>query len=315
MSLPAPSANVYRDAWNGDLRASDAGVERRVAGWVHRRRDHGGLIFIDLRDRTGLLQLVIDPDAGAELFAAAERLRPEHVISASGMVELRGEEHRNPNLPTGEIELRVTSMQLLAEADTPPFAVDEETKVSEDIRLKHRAVDLRREGLKSALILRSQIVQAMRDELAGNGYLEIETPILTRSTPEGARDFLVPSRNQPGSFYALPQSPQLFKQLLMVGGLERYYQVARCFRDEDLRADRQPEFTQLDIELSFVTEDDVIAEMERVMTRVFEVGGIEVARAVAADAVRRGDAALRQRPPRPALWAQDRRCERRAGRL
>ncbi|MBJ7473354.1 MAG: aspartate--tRNA ligase, partial [Solirubrobacteraceae bacterium] len=276
-TLPAPRANIYRDAWNGDLRAADAGAVKRVSGWVHRRRDHGGLIFIDLRDRTGLLQLVIDPDAGADIFAAAERLRSEHVISVSGEISQRGAEHVNPNLPTGEIELRVASLDLLAEADTPPFPVDEETKVSEEIRLKHRAVDLRRQGLKDALVLRSAITHAMREDLAGQGFLEVETPILTRSTPEGARDFLVPSRFQPGAFYALPQSPQLFKQLLMVGGLERYYQIARCFRDEDLRADRQPEFTQLDIEMSFVTEDDVIAEVERLMTKVFEVGGLEVA--------------------------------------
>ena len=275
--LPAPRANAYRDAWSGDLTAADAGTEKRVAGWVHRRRDHGGLIFIDLRDRTGLLQLVIDPDAGPEIFAAAEHLRSAHVITAVGTIDRRGEEHVNPKMPTGEIELRVTALEVLAQAETPPFPVDSETKVSEEIRLKHRAIDLRRQTLRDALILRSQITNAMREDLAGNGFLEIETPILTRSTPEGARDFLVPSRNQPGNFYALPQSPQLFKQLLMMGGLERYYQVARCFRDEDLRADRQPEFTQLDIEMSFVTEDDVIAEMERLMTKVFEVGGLEVA--------------------------------------
>ncbi|MDQ8044817.1 MAG: aspartate--tRNA ligase [Patulibacter sp.] len=275
--LPAPRANAYRDAWNGDLNADAAGTEHRVAGWVHRRRDHGGLIFIDLRDRTGLLQLVIDPDAGADIFTAAEKLRSEHVISVSGVVEKRGAEHVNPNLPTGEIELRVTSLDLLAEADTPPFPVDEDTKVSEENRLKYRAVDLRRSGLRDALILRSQITHAMREDLSAQGYLEVETPVLTRSTPEGARDFLVPSRFSPGNFYALPQSPQLFKQLLMVGGLERYYQIARCFRDEDLRADRQPEFTQLDIEMSFVTEDDVIAEIERLMTKVFEVGGLDVA--------------------------------------
>jgi aspartyl-tRNA synthetase len=276
-SLPAPRANEYRNTWCGNLRAQDAGIEQRVAGWVHRRRDHGGLIFIDLRDRTGLLQVVIDPqEAGPEIFAAAERLRSEHVISVAGVLELRGGEHVNPNLPTGEVELRTTSLTVLAEADTPPFPVDEDSPVSEEIRLRHRAVDLRREGLREALILRSKIVNAMRGHLTDHGFLEIETPTLTRSTPEGARDFLVPSRNQPGSFYALPQSPQLFKQLLMMGGLERYYQVARCFRDEDLRADRQPEFTQLDIEMSFVTEDDVIGEIETLMTKVFEAGGLNV---------------------------------------
>ncbi|MBO9532281.1 MAG: aspartate--tRNA ligase [Solirubrobacteraceae bacterium] len=276
-SLPAPRANAYRDTWCGNLRAQDAGVEQRVAGWVHRRRDHGGLIFLDLRDRTGLLQVVIDPqEAGPEIFKAAERLRSEHVISVGGVLELRGGEHVNPNLPTGEVELRTTSLTVLAEADTPPFPVDEETPVGEEIRLRHRAVDIRREGMREALILRSKIVAAMRDHLTSQGFLEVETPTLTRSTPEGARDFLVPSRNQPGSFYALPQSPQLFKQLLMMGGLERYYQVARCFRDEDLRADRQPEFTQLDIEMSFVTEDEVIGEIETLMTKVFEAGGVKV---------------------------------------
>ncbi|MDO9354312.1 MAG: aspartate--tRNA ligase [Solirubrobacteraceae bacterium] len=275
--LPAPRANAYRDAWNGDLRAADAGSEKRVAGWVHRRRDHGGLIFIDLRDRTGLLQLVINPEAGGELFTAAEHLRSEHVITVTGAIETRDAQNVNPNMPTGEIELRVATLEVLATAETPPFPVDSETKVSEEIRLKHRAIDLRRQGLRDALILRSQITNVMRQDLVEQGFLEIETPILTRSTPEGARDFLVPSRNSPGSVYALPQSPQLFKQLLMMGGLERYYQIARCFRDEDLRADRQPEFTQLDIEMSFVTEDDVIAEMERLMTKVFEVGGLDVA--------------------------------------
>ncbi len=199
-SLPAPRANQYRNTWCGNLRAQDAGIEQRVAGWVHRRRDHGGLIFLDLRDRTGLLQVVIDPqEAGAEIFAAAERLRSEHVISVAGVLELRGGEHVNPNLPTGEVELRTTSLTVLAEADTPPFPVDEDTPVSEEIRLRHRAVDLRRQGLREALILRSKIVNAMRSHLTDNGFLEIETPTLTRSTPEGARDFLVPSRNQPAA--------------------------------------------------------------------------------------------------------------------
>ncbi len=220
---------------------------------------------------------MIDPqEAGPEIFAAAERLRSEHVISVAGVLELRGGEHVNPNLPTGEVELRTTSLTVLAEADTPPFPVDEDTPVSEEIRLRHRAVDLRRQGLREALILRSKLVNAMRSHLTDNGFLEIETPTLTRSTPEGARDFLVPSRNSPAASTRSRRAAQLFKQLLMMGGLERYYQVARCFRDEDLRADRQPEFTQLDIEMSFVSEDEVIGEIETLMTKVFEAGGLTV---------------------------------------
>ena len=272
-----PSGAAYRDAWAGTLRAEQAGSTHRVAGWVHNRRDHGGLIFIDLRDRSGLLQLVINPSAGAELFAAAERLRPEHVISVVGSLEQREAGQINPNLPTGEVELRVTELDVLATAETPAFPVSEETKVDEAIRLRNRVIDLRRESLRDALILRSKLVRTMRHQLEDEGFLEIETPILGKSTPEGARDFLVPARTAPGSFYALPQSPQLYKQLLMIGGLERYYQIARCFRDEDLRADRQPEFTQLDIEMSFVEEDDVMALIERVMTAVFAAGEFPIA--------------------------------------
>jgi aspartyl-tRNA synthetase len=270
-----PRANEYRDTWAGDLDASRAGSTARVAGWVHRRRDHGGLIFIDLRDRSGIVQLVFHPDSSGEAFAAAERLRSEHVLSAVGEVVRREPGNVNPNLPTGEIEIRVAGMTVLAEAETPPFPIDEDVDVDEMLRLRYRALDLRRERMRNALILRHQITQTMRQTLDERDFLEIETPILTRSTPEGARDFLVPSRMQPGNWYALPQSPQLFKQLLMIGGYERYYQIARCFRDEDLRADRQPEFTQLDLEMSFVEEDDVIALMEDVMSAVFEVGCFE----------------------------------------
>jgi len=271
-----PEANRYRDTWAGAPRASDAGQTRRVSGWVHRRRDHGGLIFIDLRDRTGLLQLVFHPDVSGPAFAAAERLRSEHVISVEGEIVLRDGANANPNLPTGEVELSVTSMEVLAEAETPPFPVDEDTPVDETLRLKHRVIDLRREGMRDTVLLRHAVVRAIRDELNALDFVDVETPILTNSTPEGARDFLVPSRLQPGSWYALPQSPQLFKQLLMMAGYERYYQIARCFRDEDLRGFRQPEFTQLDLEMSFVEEDDVIAVMERVMTAVFAVGGFEI---------------------------------------
>jgi aspartyl-tRNA synthetase len=272
-----PRPNGFRDTWAGELRASDAGRSVRVAGWVHRRRDHGGLIFIDVRDRSGIVQLVFHPDASGEAFAAAERLRSEHVISVAGTVVEREEQNKNPNIPTGDVEVSVTAMQTLAEAETPPFPIDEDVEVDEMLRLKNRAVDLRREVMQRTLQLRHDIVKVMRDVLDARDFLEVETPILTRSTPEGARDFLVPSRLQPGAWYALPQSPQLFKQLLMVAGYERYFQIARCFRDEDLRGFRQPEFTQLDIEMSFVDEEDVIALMEDVMVAVFAAAGFEVA--------------------------------------
>jgi hypothetical protein len=272
----APHANTFRDAWAGDLNVGRCGTEVRVAGWVHRRRDHGGLIFIDLRDRSGLVQLVVHPQASGDAFALSEDLRPEHVISAEGEIVKRAPENVNPNLATGEIEIHVRSLRRLAASETPPFPVDEDTPVDEMIRLQHRMIDLRREHMREAMELRHAIVQTMRTVLNERDFLEIETPILTRSTPEGARDFLVPSRLQPGSWYALPQSPQLFKQLLMMSGYERYYQIARCFRDEDLRADRQPEFTQLDLEMAFVDEDDVIETMEAVMAAVFEVGGLDM---------------------------------------
>ncbi|MDQ3677509.1 MAG: aspartate--tRNA ligase [Actinomycetota bacterium] len=272
----APRPNAYRDAWCGSLDASRAGARARVAGWVHGRRDHGGLIFVDVRDRSGIVQLVFHPEAGAALFAAAEALRPEHVISAAGDVVRREQGKENPNLPTGEIEIQAADMRHLAESLTPPFPLDEDVAVDEMLRLRHRTLDLRRAPMVEAMVLRHEIVRTIREALVEEDFLEIETPILTRSTPEGARDFLVPSRMQPGSFYALPQSPQIFKQLLMIAGYERYFQIPRCFRDEDLRADRQPEFTQLDLEMSFVDEDDVIDVLERVMPRVFEVGGLDV---------------------------------------
>jgi aspartyl-tRNA synthetase len=272
----APRPNGYRDAWCGDLDASRAGSQARVSGWVHHRRDHGGLIFIDLRDRSGIVQLVFHPENGAELFAAAERLRGEYVVSVAGDVVRREPQNVNPNLPTGEIELQATAMDVLAESLTPPFPLDSDVEVDEMLRLRHRTLDLRRRQMLEALELRHDVVRTIRETLSAEDFLEIETPVLTRSTPEGARDFLVPSRLNPGSFYALPQSPQLFKQLLMIGGYERYFQIARCFRDEDLRADRQPEFTQLDLEMSFVDEEDVIDVNERVMAKVFEVGGLDI---------------------------------------
>jgi aspartyl-tRNA synthetase len=271
-----PRANEYRDAWCGELDARRVGDSVRVAGWVHRRRDHGGLIFIDLRDRTGILQLVFHPESAADAHAAAERLRAEHVVSAAGQVVRREEGNVNPNLPTGEIELDVSSLDTLAESATPPFAIDEDGPLDETLRLRNRMLDLRRDGMREAMLLRHVVVRAMREYLNAHDFLELETPILTRSTPEGARDFLVPSRLSPGDWYALPQSPQLFKQLLMMSGYERYYQIARCFRDEDLRADRQPEFTQLDLEMSFVDEDDVIGVIEGLMARVFEDAGFPI---------------------------------------
>ena len=274
--MKEPRANRYRTSWSGTPRAADAGSELRVAGWVHRRRDHGGLIFIDVRDRTGLLQLVFHPDRAPEAHAIAHELRSEHVISAQGKLVERGEGTVNPDLPTGEVELEVADVELLSDADTPPFAVDDDSPVDEALRLRYRYLDLRRAGMQAGIVLRHQVTDGIRRHLVGEGYLEIETPILTRSTPEGARDYLVPSRLQVGSWYALPQSPQLFKQLLMVSGYERYFQIARCFRDEDLRADRQPEFTQLDMELGFVEEEDVISTCDRLFEVVFPPAGVEL---------------------------------------
>jgi aspartyl-tRNA synthetase len=263
-----PSPNAYRDTWCGELREADAGREVRVAGWVHRRRDHGGLIFIDLRDRSGLVQLVFHPDTSGAAFGIAEALRSEHVLSAAGEVVERDHGNVNENIATGRIELRVSAAEALASAETPPFPLDEEVEVDELLRLKHRALDLRREPMQRTIALRHKAIATMRRLLDERDFLEVETPILTRSTPEGARDFVVPNRREPGTWYALPQSPQLFKQLLMIAGYERYFQIARCFRDEDLRADRQPEFTQLDIEMAFVTEEEVIGLTEAVMGEV-----------------------------------------------
>jgi aspartyl-tRNA synthetase len=259
------------------LSAAQAGNEVRVAGWVHRRRDHGGLIFIDLRDRSGIVQLVFHPESAGKAHDAAHGLRSEDVLSAGGVIARRDPQNVNPNIPTGEIEVSVASLEILADADTPPFPVDEDVAVDENLRLKHRALDLRRSPMLEALTRRHRVVRTIHEVLDERDFLEVETPFLTRSTPEGARDFLVPARIQPGSFYALPQSPQLFKQLLMIGGLERYYQVVRCFRDEDSRADRLPEFTQLDLEMAFVEEDDVLESMEAVMGAVFEREGFDVA--------------------------------------
>jgi aspartyl-tRNA synthetase len=272
----APRANVYRDTWAGDLDASRADTAARVSGWVHRRRDHGGLIFIDLRERSGIVQLVFNPASAPEAHAEAHKLRSEDVVTAAGVVNQRAPANVNPNLSTGEIEIAVSELEILADADTPPFPIDEDGAVDENLRLRHRSLDLRRTPMQDAIALRHRVIKTIREVLDERDFLEIETPFLTRSTPEGARDFLVPARTAPGSFYALPQSPQLFKQLLMIGGFERYYQVVRCFRDEDARADRLPEFTQLDVEMAFVEEEDVLETSEAAMWPVFERAGFDV---------------------------------------
>jgi aspartyl-tRNA synthetase len=272
--FPALRPNGFRDTWCGQVLGDKVGGEARVSGWVHRRRDHGGLVFIDLRDRTGIIQLVFNPDQAGGAFELGHKLRAEDVLSAAGTVVGRSPETVNPDLPTGEVELKVSAAELLADAETPPFQIEGFAgEAGEDARLRHRYLDLRREQMQEALALRHRVTAAMREFLDGEGFLDIETPVLTRSTPEGARDFLVPSRLQQGSFYALPQSPQLFKQLLMVAGFERYYQVARCFRDEATRADRQAEFTQLDVEMSFIDVEDVIEINERLLAHVFKRAG------------------------------------------
>ena len=274
--MKAPRSNRYRSHWAGELRSEDVGGRVRVAGWVHRRRDHGGLIFIDVRDRTGLLQLVFRPEDAPEAHAAAGALRAEDVLTAEGELVGRDLAAVNPGLPTGEVELVVSGFEQLADAQTPPFQIDEDDPVGEELRLRYRYLDLRKETMRDQMILRHRLVKTIRDHLSAEGFLEIETPIMTRSTPEGARDFLVPSRLVRGSWYALPQSPQLFKQLLMMSGMERYFQIARCFRDEDFRADRQPEFTQLDLEMSFVDEEDVYATIDPLLQETLRLGGIEV---------------------------------------
>ncbi len=261
----------------GELRSEDIGSQVTLTGWVRARRDFGGLIFIDLRDRDGLTQIFFDPDlCSAEVFAAAETVRPEWPILVEGEVRHRIEGQTNENLATGEIEVLCTRVEVLNTSKTPPFQIEDHADLSEDMRLRYRYLDIRRPKMMSNLKLRSDFTFAIRSALHDRGFMEVETPSLFKSTPEGARDFLVPCRLQPGHFYALPQSPQLLKQLLMVGGVERYYQVAKCFRDEDLRADRQPEFTQVDIEMSFVRQDDVMGALEDVLADAFDKMGVKM---------------------------------------
>ena len=255
----------------GELRKIDEGKEVQLAGWVSRRRDHGGLIFVDMRDRSGLVQVVFDEAAmGAEAFDKAETLRNEFVIGIRGKVRARSAETVNPKMATGEIEIVTSELRILNKAKTPPFYIQDGVDVDENVRLRYRYLDLRRPEMQQNIILRHRVTKIMRDYLDENGFLEIETPMLCRSTPEGARDFLVPSRLNAGQFYALPQSPQIFKQLLMVSGFEKYFQIVRCFRDEDLRADRQPEFTQLDIETSFLNQENILTLMEGLIKKIFE---------------------------------------------
>ena len=259
-----------RTHYCGQLRSGHIGQEVTLCGWAHRRRDHGGVIFIDLRDRDGLVQVVLDPDR-AEVFRRAEQVRSEFVLRLVGRVRARPEGTVNADLPTGEVEVLGLDLEILNASETPPIQLEAHVAdASEEVRLRYRYLDLRRPEMQERLRVRSRVTRVLRSYLDDHGFLDIETPILTKSTPEGARDYLVPSRTHPGEFFALPQSPQLFKQLLMMSGMDRYYQVARCFRDEDLRADRQPEFTQLDIEVSFMNEDELMSLMEEMIRRLFK---------------------------------------------
>jgi aspartyl-tRNA synthetase len=262
-------SNPYRTHSAGELRMDDAGERVRLAGWVHRRRDHGGLIFIDLRDRWGITQVTFHPERDG-IFSSAEQLRPEWSISVEGEVVRRPEGNENPHLPTGAIEVEATGLEILSPSETPPFEIERDRPVDETLRLKYRYLDLRRERMRDKMLLRHRVVKYMRDYLDDRGFVEIETPLLTASTPEGARDYLVPARLYPGQFYALPQSPQQFKQLLMVAGFERYFQIARALRDEDQRGDRQPEHTQLDLEMSYTTQDEILDLIEGLYSEIVE---------------------------------------------
>ncbi|MEK3901482.1 MULTISPECIES: aspartate--tRNA ligase [unclassified Paenibacillus] len=261
----------------GQLTTASIGEKVTLNGWVQTRRDLGGVLFIDLRDRTGIVQIVFNPDYSGEALQIADKVRSEYVLSVTGTVVKRDEETINRNLPTGEIEVQITDIEVLNAAKTPPFFIEDGVEVDESLRMKYRYLDLRRPEMHKTLLLRSKSAKIFRDFLDNEGFIDVETPILTKSSPEGARDYLVPSRVHEGEFFALPQSPQIYKQLLMVGGIERYYQMARCFRDEDLRADRQPEFTQFDIETSFMPQDELLAMMEKLMQRLLkETVGVEV---------------------------------------
>jgi aspartyl-tRNA synthetase len=259
---------MQRTTYCGLVTTANLDQEVTLYGWVDRRRDHGGVIFLDLRDREGIVQVVFDPDAG-DFFQQADRVRSEYVLQVTGKVRARSEATVNPNMATGEIEVYGTQLEILNSAATPPFQMDEHITVGEDVRLKHRYMDLRRTEMQNSLRFRSKITNSIRNYLDELGFLDIETPIMTRATPEGARDYLIPSRTHPGQFFAMPQSPQLFKQLLMVAGFDRYYQIAKCFRDEDLRADRQPEFTQIDIEASFIDEEEIMSITETMISNIF----------------------------------------------
>ena len=267
--------NAKRSHHCGDLRKEQNGLEVVLCGWVSKRRDHGGLIFVDLRDRSGIVQIVVDPEAAGSSFKTAEDMRNEYVIKVVGKIRLRDEATINPNLATGEVEVLASEIEVLNAAKTPPFYIQDGIDTDENLRLKYRYLDLRRPEMQKNLILRHKVAKLMRDYLDKKDFLEIETPMLCKSTPEGARDYLVPSRVNPGKFYALPQSPQIFKQILMVAGMERYFQIARCFRDEDLRADRQPEFTQLDMEMSFMSVDEILELMEGLIAYIFK-GALDI---------------------------------------
>ena len=274
-----PLGDWKRSCYCGEPRAQGVGEEMTLAGWVHSRRDHGGVIFVDLRDRTGLCQVVFRPEVAPSAHEKAKQIRSEDVIAVRGVLAKRSPETINPELATGEVELVCRELRLLNASAVPPFPIEDDTDAAENTRLKYRYLDLRRPQSLSPLLLRYRMTKLIRDYLDGLGFIDVETPVLTKSTPEGARDYLVPSRIYHGKFYALPQSPQLFKQILMVGGLDRYFQIVKCFRDEDLRADRQPEFTQLDMEMSFVQPEDVIQVVEGMMVLLFkELKGVELKR-------------------------------------
>src|SRR5437660_8627355 len=260
----------------GRLRSSDAGKKAVIMGWVNKRRDHGSLLFIDLRDRSGVTQVVVNADRNAAIHEKAETLRNEYVIAAIGSVKLRDANTVNPNMPTGEVELVADDIRILNESKLPPFLPSDTALTNEETRLKYRYIDLRRDVMQFNIEMRHKVAKAIRDYLSGQGFFEIETPFMTRSTPEGARDYLVPSRVQPGAFYALPQSPQMFKQILMISGFDKYFQIVRCFRDEDLRADRQPEFTQIDLEMSYPQPERVWEVVEGFLVAAFKAAGLEI---------------------------------------